>query len=125
MPIGTNIFKSGVLINNPNPLPDGSYATSTSIVDVAAAGTTQLTATAISTQFVSINNNTAANGVILPIGVRGQTITVHPRLITNAPLVYPPVGGTLNGAAVNVGVAATARVKTQFLCIDDVGLTWL
>jgi len=125
----TNANKIGNLINSANPLPDASVITTAAIATVAAAGTTQATATAISAQLNVITNNTAANGVILPIGVRGQEIIVFPQLATNAPKVYPPVGGTINGTpgpnAINASVAATAQVKTAYYCIDDTGLNWI
>jgi len=129
MAIGTNAVKIGNLINSPNGLPDGSVLSTASSATVAAAGTTQATATPINTQLVIITNNTAANGVILPVGVKNQEIIVFPQLATNAPKVYPPVGGTINGSpgpnAVNASVAATAQTKTAYYCIDDTGLNWI
>jgi len=121
----TNATKVGNLINSANPLPDAVVETTTSVVDVAATGTVQTDAAPISARYVRITNNTAANGVILPLGVKGQSITVYPALITNAPKVYPPVGGTIANGTVNASVAATARTKTNFVCIDDTGLNWV
>ncbi len=124
----TNAVKIGNLIGNPNPYPDavtnGRYAWS----PVAAAGTTQATATALSATAGNgfyITNNTAANGVILPVGVAGQEIELFPQLVTNAPRVYPPVGGTMNFGTVNVHVAATAQKSIRLKCIDDTGLNWV
>ena len=125
----TNATKVGNLINSANPLPDASVITTASIATIAAAGTTQATATPVAAQLNVINNNTAANGVILPIGVKGQEIILFPQLATNAPKVYPPLGGTINGTpgpnAVNANVTATAQVKTAYYCIDDTGLNWV
>jgi len=116
---------TGNLINNANPLPDATVETTTSIARVAAAGTTQATATAVSTALVLITNNTAANGVILPVGVKGQKIVIAPLLVTNAPKVYPPVGGTIFAGTINANVTAVAQAKTEFYCIDDTGLNWI
>lgn len=119
----TNSFKVGNLISNPAPLPDALVDTQSSAV-IAAAGTTQITAAPITTSVVWISNNTATNGVILPVGVKNQKITIHPQLVTNAPKVYPPVGGTVVGLAVNANTTAAAQTKTFFICYDDTGLNW-
>ena len=122
----TNASKVGNLINSSHPLPDGSVATTASSNwSLAAAGTTQATATPVTAQLNRITNNTAANGVILPVGIQGQVIMIYPALVTNAPKVYPPVGGTIGGGAANASVAATAQVKSFYYCIDDTGLNWI
>ena len=115
---------TGNLVNSPHALPDGTVATTSSLVAVAAAGTTQATATPVSAQITTISNNTAANGVILPVGLKGQICTILPLLATSAPKVYPPVGGTVVFGAVNANTTATAQIKTQYLCLDDTGLNW-
>ena len=114
----------GLLINNSNPLPDGSVGPS-NIQTVAAAGTTQVTATALVAPVNVISNNTASNGIILPVGTINQTVVVYPALVTNAPKVYPPVGGTINSGTVNASVAATAQKESQFRAIDSTGLNWI
>lgn len=121
----TNATDVGNLINSANPLPDATVITTASIATVAAAGTVQTDATAVSAQLVVISNNTAANGVILPVGVKGQAIIIYPTLITNAPKVWPPVGGTVSSLAANTNTTAPARAKTVFYCIDDTGLNWI
>lgn len=115
----------GLLINNSNPLPDAVTESSFPILDIAAAGTTQATATPLTANLTSINNNTAANGVILPVGTVQQKMYVYPKLITNAPKIYPPVGGTINFGAVNSSVAATAQKTIELICIDRSGLNWI
>lgn len=121
-----NVVKTAPLINNSNPLPDGSVQSPYTIATVAAAGTTQATATQLAAPFNLISNNTAANGVILPVasGIR-QTITVYPQLATNAPKVYPPVGGTINSGTVNVSVASTAQKAVDYIAIDTTGLNFV
>jgi hypothetical protein len=114
----------GLLLNNPSPLPDGTVG-SANIQTVAAAGTTQATAAALPAPVNIISNNTATNGVILPVGTINQAIVVIPSLATNAPLVYPPVGGTVNFGAANVAAAAPARRQTSFRAIDSTGLNWV
>jgi len=127
MATATNTFKTSLLPNNANPQPDTLRETF-NITTIAAAGTTQATATAIgNTQpFVILSNNTAANGVVLPTAAFiGQVITVYPSLVTNAPLVYPPVGGTINFGTANAGVASTARKAVEYIAIDRTGLNYV
>lgn len=127
MATATATNKTSLLPNNPNPEPD-LIVENNNITTIAAAGTTQATATAIgNTQpFVIINNNTAANGIVLPTAAFiGMVITVYPSLVTNAPLVYPPVGGQINSGTVNAGVASTARKAVDYLSIDATGLNYV
>jgi hypothetical protein len=90
-------------------------------VSVAAAGSTQATATSVTDSFILITNNTAANGIILPILTAGPEVWIFPQLVTNAPLVYPPVGGSINAGTVNAGLATPARKATIFKAIDGLG----
>lgn len=111
----------GQQINNSNPLPDGSIA-NVNIQTVAAAGTTQATATLIAAQITVISNNTAANGMILPVPLAaGQVFELLPSLATNAPKIYPPVGGTINFGTANASVAITAQKMARFVALDLVG----
>lgn len=127
MAIATTTNKVSLQVNNSEILPDASRGTF-NVVTIAAAGTTQATATAIgNTQpFVLISNNTAANGTILPVATYiGQKITIYPQLPTNAPLTYPPVGGSINSGTVNAGLATPARKAAEFICVSRDGLTWV
>ena len=109
MPVAFNTQTSGI----------GANANYVQPVSVAAAGTTQATATAVTDSFILINNNTTANGVVLPSAVAGQEFYIYPQLATNAPRVYPPVGGTINGGTVNVHVAPAAQKMATFIAIDS------
>ena len=127
MAVATSTNKVSLLQNGNSIQPD-TYRQVASVVTIAAAGTTQATGTAIGNEqpFVLISNNTAANGVVLPVAAYiGQEISIFPQLVTNAPLVYPPVGGTVNNGTVNAGVATPARKVAKFICIDRAGLTWV
>jgi hypothetical protein len=115
---------SGLQIGNPNPFPDGNVL-NIQVVTQAAAGTTQATAALIAAPVTVITNNTTANGVILPVGVRGQTAVIIPQLVTDAPKVYPPVGGTVNFGTANASVASPARRAVTYLCTSDDGLSWV
>ena len=127
MAVATTTNKVSLLQNANNIQPD-TLRLSFGNTTVLAAGTTQATATAIGNEspLSTIANNTAANGVILPIAAySGQNIGLFPALITAAPLVYPPVGGTINNGTVNAGVAITARKVTLFIAADRTGLNWV
>ena len=110
----------GNIISNPNPYPDGQIVDPT-VQSLAAAGTTQATAAPIVNDVTIISNNTAANGVILPVPTMGQTFYIIPALATNAPKVYPPVGGSINYGTANASVAITAQKGAQFIALDSVG----
>lgn len=127
MAIATSVNKTSLLPNNANPQPDLNIDQN-DIYTVAAAGTTQATAFAIgnSLPFIIISNNTAANGVVLPAAAfKGQLISIFPSLVTNAPKVYPPVGGTINFGAVNASVANTAQKTVDYIAIDSTGLNYI
>jgi len=110
----------GNMVSNPNPYPDGAVEDANPVT-VAAAGTTQATATAITDEIIVISNNTAANGVVLPVATAGQKFFITPALVTNAPLVYPPVGGSINFGTANAGVAIAARKMAIFIALDGLG----
>lgn len=110
----------GLLINNPNPQPDGTVETPVPVT-LAAAGSTQATAAPVVAEISTITNNTAANGVILPVPTAGQKIFLIPALATNAPKVYPPVGGSINFGTVNASVAVTAQKGALFIALDGTG----
>ena len=127
MAVATSTNKVSLLQNGNSIQPD-TYRQAASVVTIAAAGTTQATGTAIGNEqpFVLISNNTATNGVVLPVAAYiGQEISIFPQLVTAAPLVYPPVGGTVNNGTVNAGVATPARKVAKFICIDRAGLNWV
>jgi hypothetical protein len=127
MAVATSTTKVS-LLQNANNIQPNTIRQTFNISTIAAAGTTQATGTAIGNEqpFVLISNNTAANGVVLPVAAYiGQEITIFPQLVTNAPLVYPPVGGTINNGTANAGVATPARKAAKFICVDRAGLTWV
>jgi hypothetical protein len=114
----------GNLIDNPAPLPDGTVIDPL-VTQATAAGTTQATAAALTSEITVITNNTTANGVILPVGLRGQRLWVYGALAAAGPIVYPPVGGTLNNGTANAGAALVARQMRMYICSDNTGLNWI
>lgn len=128
MATSTATVKTSLLQNGPEIQPD-TVRHAWNIATISAAGTTIADATAIgNTQpFVIIDNNTAANGVLLPVAAYiGQQITIYPALVTNAPKVYPPTAlGTINSGTAGASVASTARKAIVYTAIDRTGLNWV
>jgi len=127
MATATTTTKTSLLQNATGILPD-SYREVWNITTIAAAGTAQSNGTLIGGEspFVQISNNTASNGVVLPTAsFIGQQIWVYPQLATNAPKVYPPVGGTINSGTANASVASTARKVVQYIAVDRTGLNYV
>jgi hypothetical protein len=90
---------------------------------VAAAGTTQGTAALIGSSLVTVTGASGSNGVILPAGMPGDTVTIYSSAATNALLVYPPVGAAINAAATNAAYSLTAQTSHQFKCFS--ATSWL
>jgi hypothetical protein len=83
---------------------------------VTAAGTTQGTATVISTD---INNITAGTGgVILPFWQAGHRVTVRNALAV-AVNVYPNSGGQINSLGANAAFSLTAGSTVEFINISS------
>lgn len=71
------------------------------LASATAAGTTQGTATALVSTFTNVTTSAINAGVILGDGQRRWFVyNTGPNTLT----VYPPVGGTIVGLAVNAGV---------------------
>lgn len=79
---------------------DGGVNTAT------AAGTTQGTATTLTSNFVNVTTSTIGGGVIIGLPFERNFVwNSGPNTLT----VYPPVGGTVIGLAQNVGVTVAAN----------------
>lgn len=110
--------------SNPTPYPDGEVA-GQRILAVAAAGTTQADGTVIAADVadvITVSNNTASNGVVLPANCKGKKLVVIGAL-NAVQKIYPPVGGAINYGTANAAVSLVARKPGLFIAIDD--LNWL
>lgn len=83
-----------------------------------AAGTTQATATQITTVFTLITTATEGQGGILPSGLgvsdqltvaNGTTVDVY---------VYPPTGGKINNSTANIPICLPPNTAIDFTCVD-------
>jgi hypothetical protein len=82
---------------------------------IAAAGTTQGTATAISKELNLISSvPSTANGIVLPTAVAGMVLTIT-NSTANAMLVYPASGAAINSLATNAAFTHTAGATLQFV----------
>jgi hypothetical protein len=81
---------------------------------VSAAGTTQGTATVLTTSYNVVTTAAVNSGVILPdIGVAGTRIIIVNRG-ANTVNVYPPVGDTIDGAAANAAVQIPSNTTATY-----------
>ena len=94
-----------------------------SLAVVAAAGTTQATATPIVSSLSNVTTVGAGSGVILPAGSGAARMVVFNNQATNALLVYPPLGGTIGAGAANAGFSVPAN-KAVWLVTAD-GVFWI
>lgn len=85
-----------------------------------AAGTTQATGTAITTDLCFVSAGAANAGVVLPPVAMGATCFVV-NYSGYATVIYPPSGGYLDFGAVNVGITVANQTKLLF-CSD--GGSW-
>lgn len=88
---------------------------------LVAAGTTQATALPIVNDINMFATVAAGTGGVLPSF--GSAFVAVFNGGANSLNVYPPVGGTINGAAVNTPFVVTAGKSTTFMSPD--GVTWL
>lgn len=85
---------------------------------IASAGSTQGTATAITSSLVTATGATGATGVILPAAMPGDSVTVYTSAATNALLVYPPTGAAINAASANAAYSLAAQTAKRFICLS-------
>lgn len=86
---------------------------------LAAAGTNQGTAAAITSSIVTVTGASGSNGVILPSAMPGDEVTVYSSAATNALLVYPPSGAAINAASANAAYSQTAQTAHKFKCFSS------
>ena len=88
---------------------------------IAAAGSTQATATAVTAglTIVSTATGTSADGVRLPAnwGI-GETITIV-NITAVALDVFPPTGGAINGDSANAAKALAANMAGEYVSLGS------
>src|SRR5579859_168140 len=108
--IATAVASGNVTLSLPSTvIAPGSLTYTTAFYDttnnaVTAAGTTQGTATALTSSYNNVTTGTANQVVILPtVTSAGQTVYVNNNTGNNI-TVYPQTGASINGAGANVGM---------------------
>jgi hypothetical protein len=93
----------------------------------AGATQTQAGATAITGAIATVTVVAADNdGVILPSDLSAQSRVVIANLDSAQDIkVYPPVGGTINGAAANAALVVGQQQAVECIQIGSTGLTWI
>lgn len=81
---------------------------------VAAAGTTQATATLLTRPINNLTTVPASSGVIFPAAVPGMRILVRNNTVTSA-RVYPAIGAQINTLGANVGFVLDRDANLEFV----------
>lgn len=96
----------------------------TQIVTIAAAGSSQSTATPVPATLVLVTQTTGNLGAVLPSGaVVGTVVEIHvDNSIASGLVVYPASGDSLNDSNITVGgvPAYTPNVCVTFRKISDI-----
>lgn len=91
---------------------------------VAAAGSTNADAAALTTASIQhVSSDSAAKGVILPVGVPGYELIIINDSGT-ACKIYPDTGGNVNGGTATTG-SVTVPASKGVLATCTVALTWI
>jgi hypothetical protein len=85
--------------------------------NLTAAGTTQATALALTSDYNHIGTAAASSGVRLPTAVAGMEVLVFNKG-ANAVNVYPATGAAINALAANAALAVAAAGVTIFYAIS-------
>lgn len=84
--------------------------------DVAAAGSTQANATALTYRNNNVTAADGTKGVVLPaIADAGHMVVVYNSVATNGLKVYPATGGTINGGSANAAVVIEGKTLAIFV----------
>jgi hypothetical protein len=89
---------------------------------IAAAGTTQTTATTCTGDHERVTSGSNGAGVILKAGNREDIRSVSNQT-TNSILVYPPVGASINGTAANTAAVLPAAMGGLFIFRSTTDIT--
>lgn len=89
-----------------------------------AAGTTQATATAISSVNTFVTAGSEGNGVILPDFRDTSDAALVCNSLAVSVYVYPPVGDKINGQATNAPFMLAAGRAAEFTYVGD-GINWM
>lgn len=89
---------------------------------VAAAGSAQGDAAALTGMVNVVSAADGTKGVILPSAAEGLVIHVYSSVATNGLKIYPPSSGTINDGSANAAI--TIEGKTMAYCIGTSATNW-
>jgi glutamate-1-semialdehyde aminotransferase len=88
----------------------------------SASATGQANATAITADITVFSTVIASGAAILPVNAGSADILVMNGQASNALLVFPPVGGTINGGSANASYSQAVSKCARYVTAD--GLNW-
>jgi len=86
-----------------------------------ANNTTQATATAITADVTVFSTVASTGAAILPAGGAADILVMNGQA-TNALVVFPPIGGTINGGSANASYSQAVSKCARYVTAD--GLNW-
>jgi hypothetical protein len=86
-----------------------------------ASTTTQATATAITADITVFTTVASTGAVILPSGGAADILIMNGQA-TNALIVFPPIGGTINGGSANASYSQAVSKCARYVTAD--GMAW-
>jgi hypothetical protein len=86
-----------------------------------ASTTTQATATAITADITVFTTVASTGAVILPAGGAADILIMNGQA-TNALIVFPPIGGTINGGSANASYSQAVSKCARYVTAD--GMAW-
>lgn len=92
------------------------------VATVAAAGSAQGDAAALTAGVNVVTGADATKGVILPAAVAGLTIEVYNAVAANGLKVYPATGDDINDGSANAAVTIEGKTLARFVALDT--STW-
>jgi glutamate-1-semialdehyde aminotransferase len=87
----------------------------------SASNTTQATATAITADVTVFSTVASTGAAILPAGGSADILVMNGQA-TNALVVFPPIGGTINGGSANASYSQAVSKCARYVTAD--GLNW-
>jgi len=113
----TSLSSSGN-ITAPSHIANTGYFIRSVSPSVSAAGSTQGTGTALTTEFNRVSTVASGSGVVLPTATAGMAIVIV-NSSANSLLVYPGTGAAINSLSTNVGYSHVTSATLQYIAISS------
>lgn len=89
---------------------------------VAATGSSQSDAAALTSQINYVSASDGTKGVLLPTAVAGLTIGVYNTVATNGLKIYPATGADINDGTANAAITIEGKTLAMLTAVDTT--TW-